>query len=197
MEDSISCEQLKQRVLAHSKPASRWPGSGGTPLATDATPSYRGYRSQALYTLFRLIEAPREQATIFQPEGYEDLAVFDADDRLVEVIQVKDLSDALSLSSFDPHRSNSFFYRAASMLKANPGLVVKAVSFGEIGPELLQAVTKDGNERKKVSAKLSGYGSVSEKEAYDLVGRLQLVPVNRADLVGHVDRVLRDRTPRL
>jgi hypothetical protein len=51
--------------------------------SSDATPAYRGYRLQALYTLDRIL-SQKNDLLIFQPEGIEDLAVFDGEDRLLE-----------------------------------------------------------------------------------------------------------------
>ncbi|TVL98629.1 MAG: hypothetical protein CV087_20985 [Candidatus Brocadia sp. WS118] len=82
------------------------------PLA-DATPSYRGYRLQALYTLFRVLSARETKDAIFQPEGREDLAIFSGNHKLVEIIQVKAHKKELTLSSFEPEKPASFFYRVA------------------------------------------------------------------------------------
>ncbi len=56
---------------------------------SDATPAYRGYRLQTLYILWRILESDRDAGRVFQPEGQEDLAIYDAEDNLSEVIQVK------------------------------------------------------------------------------------------------------------
>ena len=66
--------------------------------ASNATPAYRGYRLQALYVLSRILNLnPSENSNlVIQPEGIEDLAVFD-DDNLIEVVQVKALTNDLSL----------------------------------------------------------------------------------------------------
>lgn len=55
-----------------------------------AGPALRGFRLQILYTLARLTE-PRTalQATLLQPEGIEDLAVFNDQGLLREAIQIK------------------------------------------------------------------------------------------------------------
>ena len=50
---------------------------------SDATPTYRGYRLQTLYALSRILEG--NQAFHFQPEGKEDLAIFDQHYRLLEI----------------------------------------------------------------------------------------------------------------
>jgi hypothetical protein len=70
---------------------------------SDATPAYRGYRLQALYTLERILNQ-QGPPSIFQPEGKEDLAVFDSEHHLVEIVQVKQRSSNLSISSFKPKK---------------------------------------------------------------------------------------------
>ncbi|MDZ8029453.1 MAG: hypothetical protein RMX97_32905 [Nostoc sp. DedQUE11] len=42
---------------------------------SDATPAYRGYRLQTLYTLASILEANERTNLIFQPEGVEDIAI--------------------------------------------------------------------------------------------------------------------------
>ena len=109
---------------------------------SDATPAYRGYRLQALYTLSRLLESNDSANFTFQPEGKEDLAIFDASNNLVEVVQVKAHSQDLALSSFKLKKSDSFFYRVAQLLKTNSHLTISIASFGEIGQEMLKLVGK-------------------------------------------------------
>jgi len=46
-------------------------------MSSDATPAYRGYRLQALYVLWRILESNSSENLIFQPEGYEDLSIFE------------------------------------------------------------------------------------------------------------------------
>jgi hypothetical protein len=58
-------------------------------MPSDATPAYRGYRLQALYTLWRILESEDSSHLIFQPEGHEDLAIFDSNETLLQVVQVK------------------------------------------------------------------------------------------------------------
>lgn len=66
----------------------------------DPTATYRGYRRQALYALFRLFDDALPEGIVIQPEGNEDLAIFDSAGALVEIIQVKDHSRNLVASRF-------------------------------------------------------------------------------------------------
>lgn len=87
--------------------------------SSDATPAYRGYRLQALYTLSRILDQAG-QPSMFQPEGKEDLAIFDSGHRIREIVQVKQRVANLALSSFKPDKQNSFFCRVAAELDLDP-----------------------------------------------------------------------------
>jgi hypothetical protein len=55
-------------------------------MSSDATPAYRGYRLQALYVLSRILESEDSADLIFQPEGHEDLAIYNNNEVLLEVL---------------------------------------------------------------------------------------------------------------
>jgi len=87
------------------------------PLLPDATHVYKGFRLQALYTLYRILDD--KMNLVFEPEGKEDLSVLDSNSNLKEVIQVKAYSKNLSLSSLKPKKLNSFFYRVRDLIVNN------------------------------------------------------------------------------
>ena len=147
---------------------------------TDATPAYRGYRLQALYTLSRVLE--QAEGLVYQPEGKEDLAVFRADQELIEIIQVKQRSQNLNLSTFEPEKKDSFFNRVAAELKTTPDARVLIVVFGSVGPELEKAVAEDGQDRARVAGKIAKHKFLSESEAAHLFGKIQFVLVDEDDL---------------
>lgn len=120
---------------------------------SDATPAYRGYRLQALYTLFRILESRVRPNLVFHPEGAEDLAILETGGNLLETIQVKAYTADLSLSLLEPKKKDSFLYRVYKLLTHYPELSIKVVSFGNVGSELLRATQKDGEDRKKVVKK--------------------------------------------
>ena len=85
-----------------------------------APAALQGYRLQALYTLKRVYAEGLGGTRRFQPEGIEDLDVLDSDGTLVEAIQVKSYPN-LTLSDLEPEKKNSFFHRAAHLLRGkNP-----------------------------------------------------------------------------
>ena len=89
---------------------------------SDATPAYRGYRLQALYTLLRILEPKERTDLVFQPEGAEDLAVWDTNEHLLEAIQVKAHGANLTLSKLSPEKDKSFLYRGYDLLNEHPGV---------------------------------------------------------------------------
>ena len=116
------------------------PPSANTRSETGATASYRGYRRQALYVLSRVLR-PNQADLVFQPEGIEDLAIYEGK-RLLEICQVKAVGEPLTLSHFQPSREDSFFRRAAAR-GADEAATLRVVSFGPVGPELAAAGSGD------------------------------------------------------
>lgn len=87
----------------------------------DQTATYRGYRRQVLYCLFRLFDDGLPAGFTIQPEGKEDLAVRNLDEDLIEVTQVKDYSSDLAVSDF-----KSVFFRRIKKF-CRPASTVQAV----------------------------------------------------------------------
>jgi hypothetical protein len=162
-----------------------------TKMRSDATPAYRGYRLQALYTLARVLEQHGNPALIFQPEGKEDLAIYDGDHKLLEVIQVKERSANLTLSSFEPEKPESFFYRVAAELKADPNVRISVVAFGEVGPELDLAIKEDGAERARVAQKIAAHKHLPDTDAASLLKNIRLLTVDEAELTDKIVATLR------
>lgn len=138
------------------------------PHVSDATPAYRGYRLQALYTLWRILDS-HQSGLIFQPEGLEDLTIYTNASHIPhEIIQIKAYSTPLTLSDFDPRSSNSFFQRAIHYIQNDPQSTVKLISFGEVGQELAEAFEGVPSSRSRTIDKLIGYG-FSDQEAADIL----------------------------
>jgi hypothetical protein len=150
------------------------------PSTSGASAAYRGYRLQALYTLARVLDSG-DSALVFEPEGAEDLAVWDGSS-LVEIVQVKAHTENLTLTSFNPKMADSFFYRVAAALSRWPDVRINVVSFGDIGPELLKAITTDGRERVAVAKKLADYRFISLHEASLVLSRTEVTPVDRVKM---------------
>ena len=95
---------------------------------TGATAAYRGYRRQALYVLSRVLR-PNQADLVFQPEGIEDLAIYDGN-RLLEICQVKAVGEPLALSHFQPSREKEKAPNLRRRSERDQGLTVT----GSLGP---------------------------------------------------------------
>lgn len=124
---------------------------------TGPSPTYRGYRRQALYVLSRVLLDVNASTQSYRPEGAEDLYVFDLTGALREAVQVKDYSTPLCLSDFEPKKRTSFFYRVRERLTATPGASNRLVSFGIFGPELENCLGQDGPKARQSATKLMRY----------------------------------------
>lgn len=159
---------------------------------SDATPAYRGYRLQTLYTLSRILESPEGSNLVFQPEGLEDFDVLGTDHRLLETVQVKAYdSRDLSLSTFKPAKPDSFLYRVWQSLRNHPDMKIVIASFGNVGPELWNATRGDERHRSSVSRKISDFGIISQSDAESLIDHIEIVPVVESELTEAVFTTLR------
>ena len=159
------------------------------PQSNDATPAYRGYRLQTLYSLFRILDQEGNNYLVFQPEVLEDLSIQDEKGNLLEVVQVK--SGDLTLSSF----KKSFFIRIGSLIKSQNAPQIIIASFGKVGPELLKAIEKDGPEREHAANKLKdkcGDSIHSYEEAKAIFENLKLFFLDEQELTEKVYSHLRN-----
>lgn len=127
-----------------------------------AQAAFRGYRSQTLYIVNRILDA-NSQVYRFQPEGQEDLAVYSDKNELLQIVQVKNYSNSLSLSDLSPKQEDSFlrrFVRYHDTSNPPQGLLV---SFGQLGPELKNALSDEGSDRTRISQRLRDYGYKSKE----------------------------------
>jgi hypothetical protein len=155
-----------------------------------ATASYKGYRLQALYTLWRVLQVDDATPSTFQPEGIEDLAVLtDAGDTR-EVIQVKARAEPLVFSSFAPNTSDSFFYRAWAVRRERPETTVTIASFGPLGQDLSGIAHGAPADLELLATKLSGYGFISHADARTLLSIIQVQLVHEASLWQEIDQRL-------
>lgn len=142
-------------------------------VSEDASASYRGYRRQALYTLWRIC-TDSDASHIYRPEGAEDLAVYDAAQALIEVVQVKAYSGPLSLSAFNPASSRGFFPRMSLRCRAHNDCVHAIASYGPVGPELEGAIAGNVDQRQSVVRKLTEQNAmISEAEAIFMLDALR------------------------
>ncbi|MGD9684056.1 MAG: hypothetical protein AB7W16_23040 [Candidatus Obscuribacterales bacterium] len=96
---------------------------------------------------------------MIQPEGKEDLAIYDSAGSLIEIVQVKDHSDNLTVSSFKP----SFYERIAPYCDAGSSTIVRIVSYGPIGPDLQNANSGQEGALSRVLKTLTTYRTPEQK----------------------------------
>ncbi len=159
-----------------------------------APAALKGYRVQALYTL-KCILTCSDENIVFQPEGLEDLDIFDEIDRKMELVQVKKydslkLSDLAPLSP-DPDVTGSFFGRVLQTINQDGDATIKLVNFGEFGPEMDSAW--EGNEReiRSISRKLVEAG-FSQPEVDSIFTHVELISVDEGQEEEKVYGLLRE-----
>ena len=169
----------RETVLPSATVASSSPNVG-------ATPSFRGYRHQCLYTLHRVLTMA--SGASIHPEGIEDLAIF-SDAQLAEVCQVKSVGAPLSLHHLRSS-TGSFFGRSAAVLRTDPTAALRIASFGPIGPELAKAIACDGPEREQIVRKLVGESTATADELRNVVSRLAVDEVSELRLTQEVESLV-------
>lgn len=158
--------------------------------SSDASPTYRGYRRQALYVLKRILGDQQSQGLTFQPEGKEDLAIFSPEGFLLEIAQVKDYGQNLVLSDLHPNTKDSFFCRVSEELNKYPDATVNLVTFGPVGREMQHGLTSRGDDRESLVSKVVAHGLLSEASARAVIERMYLVRVTEAELLADINEKL-------
>ena len=155
-----------------------------------AEAAFRGFRTQTLYIVNRILFM-KEEEFYFQPEGEEDLAVYDSSKNLIEVVQVKNYNKPLTLSNLEPQKQDSFFKRSENKLETNKNLNFTLALFGEIGPELKNAILEEKEDRKTVIKKLKDYG-YKEKIMETMFKKLKFTNVNEDELYQNIKESLQN-----
>lgn len=139
-----------------------------------AQAAWKGFSSQTLYIASRIVTDVDDN--YFYPEDIEDL-VIKKGDKVVEAIQIKNVSANLTISHLSSTKSSvfgeGFFNRVCSLHTQYPDLnIVKVVYFTSLGDEL-NGVSK-GNKSycKSVKEKLVKNHNLSENDAEWLVSSL-------------------------
>jgi hypothetical protein len=116
--------------------------------------TFRGYRLQLLYTLWRCLTGPSDGA--IRLEGFEDLDVLGGDGVIVEAVQVKAYNTPLVLSDVQDEQTGptSLRDRIAAVRASSPDARIKITSYSGFGPELAAFDKGDAKARRRVSAKV-------------------------------------------
>jgi len=119
-----------------------------------AISALKGYRVQFLYSLNRILSY-NEHESEFHPEGkYEDLDVYNEEGEVIEIIQVKDYAETLTLSQILSKKENSFIRRALKAYDENKTPKIKLVSFGNVSQEIKELCSTKYSQ--KLISKLKG-----------------------------------------
>lgn len=145
---------------------------------TGAEAAWRGFSTQTLYTAKRLLECNVNEFE-FYPEQVEDLLI-KKEGRIYELVQVKNLSKDLSLSDLSPNKEDSFFRRCLRY-KENTEIILRVVSFGNIGSEIDTLLKTNNKLETNIAKKLKSYGYAVEDIKW-LLTHLQVEKVNEDEL---------------
>lgn len=150
-----------------------------------AVPALRGYRTQFLYTLHRILKANNEE--VIYPELYEDYSVKE-NDILTEVAQIKNLTDPLVLSKLDPSKKDSFFRRSINLLKQEGSPKIKIISLGLLGREFTDF--QNGDSVSDIADKLIKNHNYDSDEVAVLLKQLEVVTIQEDDLQAQINLLL-------
>ncbi len=155
-------------------------------INSGAIPALRGFRTQFLYTLYRILISEGEE--VIYPELEEDYSIR-KHDALMEVAQVKNQKSPLTLSNLSSKRS-SLFERSLLLIKSAEVKSIRIVSFGELGSDLLNLQNKEHTET--IVSKLNDLFGFETTDSIELIKRLNVIKVNEAALSNEVLSLLRE-----
>ncbi|MCY6370658.1 hypothetical protein [Clostridium ganghwense] len=154
-----------------------------------AKAAWKGFSSQTTYIAYRLMLLNDKYD--FYPEKVEDLMIKNQNS-IIELVQIKNLSSNLALSSFSPKEADSFFRRALASRKDNESFILKIVSFGKIGEELQGLINKDKTHINSIKNKLLEYKYYSDDIEW-ILSNLSIEQVNEAELEKKIFQILEKR----
>ena len=123
-----------------------------------AKAAWKGFSSQTVYIAYRLMIL--EEKFDIYPENVEDLMI-KKDNKVKELIQVKNINTDLTLSHLKPKNNDSFFRRVLEYKSED--VKIKVISFGNIGFELEQVNKKNGEVIKNFKKKMLSYDYTEEE----------------------------------
>lgn len=146
----------------------------------------RGYRTQFLYTIYRVLTSKEKEQEVFLPEGEEDLDVL-VEGRVKECIQVKNyLSGDVKYGNLQSvARTTSFFRRGINTLNINPN--AKLVLFSYHGID--KVLTNKQKLMKKLSADV--HESLKQKDVQRFVNAFETEQMNENALVEEITSILK------
>ena len=144
-----------------------------------AQAAFKGYRLQALYTLYRILYSG--EGVVFHLEGQEDLDIYDTANKVVEIIQLKAYDRDLTLSVLDPSEERSFFRRVLERQRNLKDVSERIVSFGPYGQEMSEAWKGEAKARQSAITKFLKWG-YNRAQAEYFLSEIQLERVDEGYL---------------
>ena len=146
-----------------------------------AQAAWKGFSSQTLYIASRIM-SESEKFEYF-PERLEDLLIMQ-DGNILEIVQVKDLSEPLSISNLSSASKSlsgeGFYKRACSLMNSESVLQsIRVIYFGSLGTELLELSQGDKFAFEAVKKKLVTKHGLPEAEVMWLLQKIKFEKVNR------------------
>jgi len=159
-----------------------------------ADSAWKGFTSQSLYILFRIINA--DDNFDYYPEKLEDLMIM-RDKDIVEIVQVKDYSSDLTISDLDASTKSEGLFRRALSLKKNEQqlLTIRVVYFGTLGYELSELEKGNIEITKLVTKKLCDKYGFLKEDAKWLLSRLQFQKVTQNQLESAISEKVEGYAP--
>lgn len=144
-----------------------------------ASPTLKGFRTQFLYTLHRIL-SDADKDLLYKPEGVEDLDIMRGGE-VIELIQVKNLQETVTFSDLiSPKKRTSFYSRILQVRANNAGVKGTLVSFGPVSTDLSN--NKTLCKKIKQSPVL---GKDVQKNAYVISKAIQTSKVDENKLYKH------------
>jgi hypothetical protein len=162
-----------------------------------AQSAWKGYSSQTLYIASRIMGATANDE--YYPEHLEDLLI-KRGGQVIEVVQVKDLSDTLTISDLASTKASrseeGFFKRTCSLRNAEPMLqTLRIVYFGELGKELQELSSGSSFVQNKIKQKLIKDHGLSDDEALWILARIDFQKVDSRLLEEEILQQLQSYVP--
>jgi hypothetical protein len=162
-----------------------------------AQSAWKGYSSQTLYIASRIMKETADDE--YYPEHLEDLLI-KRDGQVVEAVQVKNLSDPLTISDLastkESRSEEGFFKRVCSLRNSEPLLqTLRIVYFGELGQELQEFSTGDISAQNKIKNKLVKDHGLSKDEALWVLAKITFQKVQTRLLEEEILKQLQSYVP--
>ena len=162
-----------------------------------AQSAWKGFSSQTLYIAKRLLGD--EKGYEYYPEDIEDLVVKD-NGRIIEAVQVKNLSGDLSLSKLALSKSSAsgegFFKRMVSIHAKDPSFAkITVAHFGPLGAELQELQKGIVATKETLVQRLVNKHQLSESDAIWLIDSLNFEKVDINKLQENIEIQIRSYVP--